>query len=88
MVQGQQNKFGVQPAAYADQPWETVNYAACHDGEVLVAQVGAFTPQNALGWSSPIWLKVKVPASLTCTSYQAVKHLDPACGDDFLQVVN
>ena len=39
MVQGQQNKFGVQPAAYADEPWETVNYAACHDGEVLFDQV-------------------------------------------------
>ena len=41
VVEGQHNRFGVQPAAYADEPWETVNYAACHDGEVLFDQVGA-----------------------------------------------
>ena len=33
--------FGSQAAAYADEPWETVNYAACHDQEVLFDQVPA-----------------------------------------------
>ena len=36
---GLQLPYGVQPAAYAAEPWETVNYAGCHDGEVLFDQV-------------------------------------------------
>ena len=39
VVRGSQLRFGSQPAAYADEPWETVNYAACHDQEVLFDQV-------------------------------------------------
>lgn len=30
---------GAQPSAYAQQPWETVNYADCHDGQTLFDQV-------------------------------------------------
>ena len=31
--------YGAYPAAYAENPWETVNYAACHDNETLFDQV-------------------------------------------------
>jgi hypothetical protein len=31
--------YGAYPAAYAVNPWETVNYAACHDNETLFDQV-------------------------------------------------
>ena len=37
--QGKQVMYGQQPAGYALNPWETVNYADCHDGETLFDQV-------------------------------------------------
>lgn len=36
--QGKQVMYGQQPAGYALNPWETVNYADCHDGETLFDQ--------------------------------------------------
>ena len=36
---GREFMCGSQPAAYAEQPWETVNYADCHDGQTLFDQV-------------------------------------------------
>ena len=30
---------GAQQAGYAVEPWETVNYADCHDGQTLFDQV-------------------------------------------------
>lgn len=30
---------GTQPAGYAAEPCETVNYVSCHDGEVLFDQL-------------------------------------------------
>ncbi|KAK9823625.1 hypothetical protein WJX72_004323 [[Myrmecia] bisecta] len=39
IVKGVQQFYGSSPAAYACQPEETVNYAACHDGETLFDQV-------------------------------------------------
>ena len=30
---------GAQPAGYAAEPGETVNYCSCHDGEVLFDQL-------------------------------------------------
>lgn len=36
---GLQLRYGVQPAGYASEPWETVNYTCCHDGEILFDQV-------------------------------------------------
>ena len=52
--------FGAQAAAYAEQPWETVNYAACHDQEVLFDQVHALgdSPQQhapAHGRADALW---------------------------------
>lgn len=40
---GLQLRYGVQPAGYASEPWETVNYTSCHDGEVLFDQVRSIT---------------------------------------------
>lgn len=31
--------YGAVPAAYTREPWECVNYAACHDNETLYDQV-------------------------------------------------
>lgn len=36
---GRKFMYGPQPSAYAKQPWETVNYADCHDGQTLFDQV-------------------------------------------------
>ncbi|KAK9797016.1 hypothetical protein WJX73_006576 [Symbiochloris irregularis] len=36
---GLQLRYGVQPAGYASEPWETVNYTSCHDGEILFDQL-------------------------------------------------
>ena len=38
-VRGDKILYGAYPAAYAENPWETVNYAACHDNETLFDQV-------------------------------------------------
>ena len=38
-VRGDKILYGAYPAAYAEHPWETVNYAACHDNETLFDQV-------------------------------------------------
>ena len=38
---------GTQPAAYAASPLETVNYAGCHDGEVLSDQLVMKAPDGA-----------------------------------------
>lgn len=44
MVQGEVKAgrdflYSSQPSGYAKQPWETVNYADCHDGQTLFDQV-------------------------------------------------
>jgi pullulanase/glycogen debranching enzyme len=31
--------YGAVPAAYTREPWECINYAACHDNETLYDQV-------------------------------------------------
>lgn len=36
---GREFMYSSQPSAYAKQPWETVNYADCHDGQTLFDQV-------------------------------------------------
>jgi len=38
-VKGMQVLYGAVPAAYTREPWECVNYAACHDNETLYDQV-------------------------------------------------
>ena len=38
-VRGDKLFYGSSPAGYAVNPWETVNYAACHDNETLFDQV-------------------------------------------------
>ncbi len=38
-VRGVQVLYGAVPAAYTLEPWEAVNYAACHDNETLYDQV-------------------------------------------------
>ena len=38
-VRGRELMYGASPAGYAAHPWETVNYAACHDNETLFDQV-------------------------------------------------
>ncbi len=38
-VRGDKLMYGSSPAGYAVNPWETVNYAACHDNETLFDQV-------------------------------------------------
>lgn len=38
-VRGDKLFYGAYPAGYAENPWETVNYAACHDNESLFDQV-------------------------------------------------
>ena len=35
---GREVMCGAQQAGYAKEPWETVNYADCHDGQTLFAQ--------------------------------------------------
>ncbi|KAL0036544.1 hypothetical protein WJX77_012089 [Trebouxia sp. C0004] len=35
---GREFMYSSQPSAYAKQPWETVNYADCHDGQTLFDQ--------------------------------------------------
>lgn len=37
--QGRDILYGAQRSAYAVEPWETVNYADCHDGQTLFDQV-------------------------------------------------
>ena len=37
--QGRDVLYGAQRSAYAVEPWETVNYADCHDGQTLFDQV-------------------------------------------------
>ena len=37
--QGRDVLYGAQQSAYAVEPWETVNYADCHDGQTLFDQV-------------------------------------------------
>lgn len=39
LVRGDKVFYGASPAAYAENPWETVNYSACHDNETLFDQV-------------------------------------------------
>ena len=39
MKAGREFLYSCQPSAYAKQPWETVNYADCHDGQTLFDQV-------------------------------------------------
>lgn len=39
LVRGDKIFYGAYPAAYAENPWETVNYGACHDNETLFDQV-------------------------------------------------
>ena len=41
---GREFMCGSQPAAYAKEPWETVNYADCHDGQTLFDQVRSPLP--------------------------------------------
>jgi hypothetical protein len=38
-VRGDKLFYGASPAGYAEEPCETVNYAACHDNETLFDQV-------------------------------------------------
>ncbi|EIE23312.1 alpha-1,6-glucosidase, partial [Coccomyxa subellipsoidea C-169] len=38
-VRGDKLFYGSSPAGYAVNPWETVNYAACHDNETLFDQI-------------------------------------------------
>ncbi|BDA50310.1 Pullulanase [Coccomyxa sp. Obi] len=38
-VRGDKLMYGSSPAGYAVNPWETVNYAACHDNETLFDQI-------------------------------------------------
>lgn len=40
-VRGDAVLYGSSPAAYAVNPWETVNYAACHDNETLFDQASS-----------------------------------------------
>ncbi|DBB17520.1 TPA: Cytochrome c oxidase subunit 1, variant 3 [Trebouxia sp. C0006] len=40
MKAGREFLYSCQPSAYAKQPWETVNYADCHDGQTLFDQQG------------------------------------------------
>lgn len=52
-VRGDKIMYGAYPSAYAEHPWETVNYAACHDNETLFDQV-CFTTSSSwlyLKWS-------------------------------------
>ena len=44
MKAGREFMYGSQPSAYAKQPWETVNYADCHDGQTLFDQVTSPSP--------------------------------------------
>lgn len=41
---GREFLYSSQPSAYAMQPWETVNYADCHDGQSLFDQVNSQNP--------------------------------------------
>jgi len=45
---GRQFLYSSQPSAYAKQPWETVNYADCHDGQTLFDQVISKTLNHIL----------------------------------------
>ncbi|DBA74854.1 TPA: cytochrome c oxidase subunit 1 [Trebouxia sp. C0005] len=43
---GREYLYSSQPSAYAKQPWETVNYADCHDGQTLFDQVISHKPET------------------------------------------
>uniref|UniRef100_A0A061RDX2 Alpha--glucosidase n=1 Tax=Tetraselmis sp. GSL018 TaxID=582737 RepID=A0A061RDX2_9CHLO len=45
-VRGLQVLYGAVPAAYTQEPWECVNYAACHDNETLFDQVVMKSPAH------------------------------------------
>ena len=51
---GRQLRYGTQPAGYAAEPWETVNYTSCHDGEVLFDQVQMRTLATLMKSSLPL----------------------------------
>ena len=39
MKEGRNFLYSARPSAYAMEPWESVNYADCHDGQTLFDQV-------------------------------------------------
>lgn len=51
LVCGDKVFYGAYPAAYAESPLETVNYAACHDNETLFDQVRLTGTPHSAGYA-------------------------------------
>jgi len=65
-IRGDAVLYGSSPAAYAVNPWETVNYAACHDNETLFDQASGLCYACCKMNGSLLWIYTPATSASHC----------------------
>ena len=75
LVRGDKVFYGAYPAAYAESPLETVNYAACHDNETLFDQARLLCTPPSAGYAM-LYAICRIPdVILSIPAPQAVSNM-------------